>query len=108
MNSILKFLIATACICVIAVSGHYGFSVYEENQEVARQEAISRKAAMAAYDAKLQQAREESEQRSAEARAALTAECDRRVPSQSTDNLKAIYQRCLSDNAAMFGVALPE
>lgn len=29
MNSILKFLIAAACVCVIAVSGHYGYSLYK-------------------------------------------------------------------------------
>lgn len=28
MNSILKFLIASACICVIGVSGHYAYSMY--------------------------------------------------------------------------------
>lgn len=28
MNSILKFLIAAACVCVIGVSGHYAYSMY--------------------------------------------------------------------------------
>jgi hypothetical protein len=31
MNSILKALVAAACICVIAVSAHYGYTAYQSS-----------------------------------------------------------------------------
>lgn len=37
MDTLLKLLIATACICVIAVSGHYGYSVYQSHMAAKRQ-----------------------------------------------------------------------
>lgn len=33
MNSILKFLIAAACVCVIAVSGHYAYTLYKASAD---------------------------------------------------------------------------
>lgn len=107
MNSILKILIAAACVCVIAVSGHYGWSTYRDNQAVAQRAKIARDAAIAEYNERLKQSADAAERRNDEARTALLAECDRRVPSQSTDNLKALYQRCLANNAMIYGVSSP-
>lgn len=69
MNTILKSLIATACICVIAVSAHYGYVAYRES--VAEQQALERakeRARQTVEDAK-RRAEQENAKRSERLRA---------------------------------------
>ncbi len=88
-----KTLVGVASVCVIAVSAHYAYGVYRDS-ELAKAEAMRNVQAI-------------SEARDAESFAALEAECTKRVPSQSTDNLKGLYKQCLADNAAVYGVEPP-
>ncbi|GEM_PF-4617642 len=103
MDRWLKILIGAACICVIGLTAHYAYGVYQQRQEADRLDAKIAKEAKEKTDTAIR----EAEQRTAEATAALEAECSKRVPSQSTDNLKDLYKRCLTDNAGLFGVPTP-
>ena len=103
MDRLLKVLVGAACICVVGFTAHYAYGFYQQQQETARRDAQAAADAKAKADAAIK----EAEDRTAEAKAALEAECTRRVPSQSTDNLKALYDRCLTDNAGLFGVSAP-
>lgn len=103
MDKTLKMLVGAACICVIGFTAHYAYGVYSDRQETIRREAQAAADAKARLDAAVK----EAEAKNAEALAALEAECVKRVPSQSTDNLKALYKQCVADNAGLFGVKPP-
>jgi hypothetical protein len=84
MDRILKPLIAVACVVVIAVGGVYTYGQLRESHErAAAQEAATRRAAA---DAEAAKARAEEDRR---------ADCTRRVPSQSTENLKRLFDQCM-------------
>lgn len=73
MDGVIKALVAAACLCVIAVSGHYGYTTYtaqiaeQQRIEQARKEAVrSEKEAKTAEKLRKEQvATERSERRKA-------------------------------------------
>lgn len=114
MNGLLKVLIGAACVCVIAASGWYLYSERQAYLAEKRADEIKAIATQKRIDylkaqvqVEIDKAKKIEEQRREEAEAALEAECTTRVPSQSTDNLKALYKQCLTDNAGLYGVKLP-
>jgi hypothetical protein len=87
----LKALVAAACICVIAVSGHYAVRQYRQNQDAALAKiAAERRVSAKAVEEKAKQ------------EAALAEECTRRVPSKSTDTLKRLYDECIENNRPFY------
>jgi hypothetical protein len=70
MNSILKFLIAAACICVIGVSGHYAYSMYRasvaDRAEVEKSRDRAAAALMAAQEKTQRLVEAENERKEAE------------------------------------------
>lgn len=84
MDNWLKALVAVACIVVIAFGAHYGYERVSEHRarEVAREAA--RRDALA-----------QVEQEQLSARQAKIDYCNRRVPSQSTEELKQLYAQCI-------------
>lgn len=89
MHGIVKLLVAAACLCVLGWSAHWGYKLYEESQSDER----ARAAAISASQAQSSAALEE-----------LRAECDKRVPSQTTDSLKQLHRDCLVQQAPLYGV----
>lgn len=80
----LKALIAAACIVVIAAGGLYGYGQFRESQERAAELVAARNRAVAALEEEI--SRLEAER---------LADCTRRVPSQSTENLKRLFGECM-------------
>lgn len=93
MDGLLKFLAGLACVCVIGVTGHYGYAQYSAYRtESTRREELAAKA-----NAQIEAARKRAQERLAAAEAELKDYCQVRVPSQSTDGLKKLYEQCLAD-----------
>ncbi|KQZ81873.1 hypothetical protein ASD64_08930 [Mesorhizobium sp. Root157] len=80
----MKVLIAATCIAVLAAVGYYFFGEYREAEHARAAQALADQRARAEMEAELKSAED-----------ALIADCKTRFPSQSTENLKALYQQCL-------------
>ncbi|MDR7032932.1 hypothetical protein [Mesorhizobium sp. BE184] len=87
METSFKVLIAAACVVIIAAGGYYFWGEYQESMRVQAAKAAASETAAMERDAARKAADE-----------AVIADCKRRVPSASTDNLKALYEQCLADS----------
>jgi hypothetical protein len=86
-----KMLVGAACVAVIGAVGYFFWSEYEKAAQAEKAREIAVERAAVEHSAAKQAAND-----------ALIAECNRRVPSQSTENLKALYKQCLDDNRMFF------
>ena len=101
MTGLLKILIAVACVCVIAACGWYLYSerqLYLAEQKAREIEERITQEQVKRLRAEIDKANKETEARRAQAKAAIEESCAVRVPSQSTENLKNLYQQCIKDN----------
>lgn len=94
----MNWLIGAACLCIIAVSAHYGYSRYSEYQETEQRKAV----AIQIVRDKAEKSKRAAEIRREAEEAALKTACDTRVPSQSTESLKRLYQQCMEYNRPLF------
>lgn len=98
MDTWLKVLVAITCACVIGVSAHYGYAkLSEQREEVRKQEADTQRVAD-----ELEKMKRAADERRAAAEAVLVAECEKRVPSQSTENLKQLFRQCIEYNRPLY------
>ena len=102
MDAVVKTLIVAACVCVIAVSGHYGYARYQEHAaEVQRAFAIREEVIRAAKEAQKEEA--DRRERLANERAARRNERNERIAEeerkkqQDRDNAAAILKDAVTN-----------
>lgn len=84
MDNWLKFMVAIACTCVIAVTAHYGYAEFADRQEV-----VANNGDVWTDYAKA---------------VALKEDCETLVGPQNTAALKAQYKQCLQYRRGLHGL----